>query len=86
MGQYENVTTCELAGGLRTQRVLLLAGAEESNLRNSTIALQECFSNRANLEVKTDLPLTGLTLPSATGEQGERYDRPVIDFFSTNLN
>ena len=86
LGQYENVRTCELASGLRTQRVLLLAGSEESNLRNSTIALQECFSNRANLEVKTDLPLTGLTLPSATGEQGERYDRPVIDFFSTNLN
>jgi pimeloyl-ACP methyl ester carboxylesterase len=86
MGQYGNVTTCELAGGLRTQRVLLLAGAEERNLRDSTVALQECFSNRANVEVKTDLPLTGMTLPSATGEQGERYDRPVIDFFSTNLN
>ncbi len=85
LGQYENVTTCELAGGLRTQRVLLLAGAEENNLRKSTIALQECFSNRANVELKTDLPLTGMTLPSATGEQGERYDRPVIDFFATNL-
>ena len=86
MGQYQNVTSCELARGLRTQRVLLLAGAEQVNFRESTIALQECFSNRANVELKTDLPLTGMTLPSATGEQGERYDRPVIDFFTTNLN
>lgn len=86
MGQYENVTTCELAGVLRTQRVLLLAGAEQGNLREATIALQNCFTNRGNVELKTDLPLTGMTLPSATGEQGERYDRPVIDFFLTNLH
>ncbi len=86
MGQYENVASCEVASVLRAQRVLLLAGAEQNNLRASTVALQNCFTNRANLEIKTDLPLTGLTLPSATGEQGEAYDRPVIDFFSNTLN
>jgi len=29
--------------------------------------------------------LTGLDLPSATGEQGEGYDRLVIDFFDKHL-
>lgn len=85
-GKYENVNTCEVGGLLRTQRILLLAGAEQSSFRDSTIALQNCLPNRAGLEVKTDLPLTGLSLPSATGEQGEAYDRPVIDFFSKSLN
>jgi pimeloyl-ACP methyl ester carboxylesterase len=86
LGKYENVSTCELAAAFKTQRILLLAGAEPGSLRTSTVALQDCFPDQANLEVKTDLPLTGLTLPSATGEQGEAYDRPVIDFFSKSLN
>ena len=85
-GRNENVNTCQLAGLLRTQQILLLAGAEQSSFRDSTIALQKCLTNLAGLEMKTDLPLTGLSLPSATGEQGEAYDRPVIDFFSKNLN
>jgi len=37
------------------------------------------------VEIRTDLPLTGLSLPSATGEQGEGYDRIVIDFFDKYL-
>ena len=86
MGKYETTDTCEIAAALRTQRVLLLAGAEDSSFRDSTIALQNCLPNRTGLEVKADLPLTGLSLPSATGEQGEAYDRPVIDFFSKSLN
>lgn len=85
LGRFENIASCELARGLRSQRILLLAGADSGPLRESTVALQSCFPNRATLGVKTDLPLTGLTLPSATGEQGEQYDRPVIEFFLTNL-
>ncbi len=86
LGVFENSSSCELARGLKTQRVLLLAGAEAERLRQSTAALQSCFTNPANLETKTDLPLTGFTLPSATGEQGERYDRPVIEFFLKSLH
>lgn len=85
-GGFDNASTCEVGGRLRTQRILLLAGAQPGSYRDSTIALQNCLANKASLEVKTDLPLTGLTLPSATGEQGEAYDRPVIDFFSKSLN
>ena len=85
MGRYENKTSCELAGVLRTQKILVLAGLDGGYLRDSTASLRTCFANPANLEIKTDLPLTGFTLRSATGEQGERYDRPVIDFFQENL-
>jgi pimeloyl-ACP methyl ester carboxylesterase len=84
-GHYENRASCEMAAGLKNQKILLLAGADDGYLRDSTKSLERCFPNRANVEQKTDLPLTGYTLPSATGEQGEAYDRPVIDFFITNL-
>ncbi len=86
LGQYHNQSSCDLAAALGTRQVLLLAGADDGYLRDSTKSLASCFPNRANLEIKTDLPLTGFTLPSATGEQGERYDRPVIDFFVKNLH
>lgn len=85
LGHYENQSSCELATTLKTQRVLLLAGADNTSLRDSTASLVQCFPNPANLETKIDLPLTGFTLSSATGEQGENYDRPVIDFFNKNL-
>ncbi len=85
-GHYENRSSCEMAAGLKTQRILLLAGADDGYLRDSTKSLERCFLSRTNVELKTDLPLTSYTLPSATGEQGEAYDRPVIDFFVTNLH
>lgn len=84
--QYDNKSSCEMAGTLGARRVLLVAGEDDGYLRESTKSLIPCFTNPANLEAKTDLRLTGFTLPSATGEQGEGYDRPVIDFFVKNLN
>jgi pimeloyl-ACP methyl ester carboxylesterase len=85
MGHYQNHSTCQMANELKNARVLLLAGVDDGNLRDSTASLQRCFQNKANVEAKVDLPLTGFSLPSATGEQGEGYDRPVIDFFVRNL-
>jgi hypothetical protein len=84
--QYDNKSSCELAGALGPRRVLLLAGADDGYLRESTKSLIPCFPNPANLETRVDLQLSGFTLPSATGEQGEGYDRPVIDFFVKNLH
>jgi pimeloyl-ACP methyl ester carboxylesterase len=86
LGDYENKSSCDLAKTLRTQRILLLAGADNASLRESTTSLVPCFPEPANLETKLNLSLTGFTLPSATGEQGEGYDRPVIDFFNKNLH
>jgi len=84
--QYDNKSSCEMARALGERRVLLLAGDDDGYLRASTKSLVPCFPKPANLETRTDLSLTGFTLPSATGEQGEGYDRPVIDFFVKNLH
>lgn len=83
--QYDNKSSCDMAGAMGGRRVLLLAGEDDGYLRESTKSLVPCFPNPANLETRTNLPLSGFTLPSATGEQGEGYDRPVIDFFVKNL-
>lgn len=85
LGAYDNTNACDFASGIRDQRVLLLSGAEAGNLRDATASLQSCFPVPTNVETRTDLPLSGFSLPSATGEQGEAYDRIVIEFFARNL-
>jgi predicted esterase len=85
LGGYDNARSCEAAAKMGDRRVLLLAGSGPEELRASTLALAQCFPNPAGLEVRGDLPLTGYNLPSATGEQGEAYDRRVIDFFDRAL-
>ncbi len=85
LGGYDTTDACDFAKGVRDQRVLLLSGAEAGQLRQSTASLQSCFPNPGNVETRTDLPLSGFSLPSATGEQGEAYDRIVIEFFARNL-
>jgi pimeloyl-ACP methyl ester carboxylesterase len=85
LGTFDNTDACEFARTIRDQRVLLLSGAEAGQLRDSTASLQSCFPNPGNVEVRTDLPLSGFSLPSATGEQGEAYDRVVIEFVARNL-
>lgn len=85
LGRYENTSSCELAKTLKTQKILLLAGADNLSLHDATASLVTCFPTAANLETKLDLPVTGFTLTSTTGELGESYDRPVIDFFNRNL-
>jgi len=64
---------------------MLLSGAEAGRLRDSTAALQSCFPNPGNVQSRIDLPLSGFSLPSATGEQGEAYDRVVIEYFDRNI-
>ena len=85
LGRYENTPACQIAASLSTQRVLLLSGPDAGELRQSTIDLARCFKNPASVEVKTDLRLTAFNLPSATGEDGEGYDRQVIEFLAKNL-
>lgn len=85
LGHYQNATACDAARSLNERRVLLLTGEEAGYLRDSTIALAACFPGQTSVELKSDLPLTGFNLPTATGEQGEAYDRRVIDFFDRNL-
>ena len=82
---YESVDACSVAGSFRDQKVLLLSGSDAGYLRDSTLSVAQCFANRSNVEVRPDLPLSGFNLPLATGEQGEGYDRIVIEFFDRTL-
>ena len=84
-GAYDDMSSCDVASSIRDQSVLLLSGADAGYLKDSTASLQSCFPNREKVESRTDLPLSGFSVPSATGEQGEAYDRIVIDFFDTHL-
>jgi hypothetical protein len=84
-GAFDDMPACELARTVREPRILLLSGNDAGPLKNNTASLQSCFPVAGNVEIRTDLPLSGFSLPSATGEQGEAYDRIVIDFFDRNL-
>jgi hypothetical protein len=86
LGAYENSRTCDLARLLRDQQILVLSGSDSGELKQPTTELKSCFQSTAAVEMRSDLPLTGLNLPSATGEQGEAYDRIVIEFFDRHLN
>lgn len=80
---FDNTPSCEVAAQIGDKRVMLLAGEGPPDLRESTMAIARCFP--AGAEMTDNLPLTGYNLPAATGEQGEAYDRRVIDFFDKNL-
>jgi pimeloyl-ACP methyl ester carboxylesterase len=82
LGGYENAASCDLAAQLPGRRVLLLSGQDAGELRASTRSLAQCFSPAPPVGLQVDLPVTGFTASSATGEQGETYDRLVIEFFS----
>ncbi|HMJ26615.1 MAG TPA: alpha/beta hydrolase [Pyrinomonadaceae bacterium] len=82
-GKYKSTPSCELARSVRDARVLLLSGREGDPWRTSTLDLAGCFN--VPVEAKKDLLVTGASLTSATGEQEEAYDRPVIEFFDKAL-
>jgi pimeloyl-ACP methyl ester carboxylesterase len=83
-GKYVNTGSCEVARSLRDKRVLLLTGEGGEQWRASTVMLKNCFSG-GTVELKQDSPVTGLNLPSVTGQTEEAYDRPVIEFFDKAL-
>jgi pimeloyl-ACP methyl ester carboxylesterase len=85
LGGYDNTPSCTEAAALSDRQVLLLSGADAAGLRDSTTALAACFPKGAQVEVKTDLPLSGINQRASTGEQSETYDRRVIDFFDRTL-
>ena len=82
-GKFPTETSCELARSLNEVHTLLLSGRSGDQWRQSTLDLARCFKTPP--ETKSDLPLTGASLPSSTGEEEERYDRPVIEFFDKSL-
>ena len=84
LGKYQNTSSCDVARSLPDKRVLLLTGEGGEQWQASTLMLSKCFV-AGSVEIKRDLPLTGLNLPASTGQQEESYDRPVIEFFDKAL-
>jgi hypothetical protein len=82
LGNYENASSCGLAAQLADRRVLLLSGTDAGDMRASTLSLAQCFPATTNVSLQADLTVTGFTASSATGEQGDNYDRLIIEFFS----
>jgi pimeloyl-ACP methyl ester carboxylesterase len=82
LGEYQNDASCVHAAQVPGRRVLLLSGQDAGVLRDSTRSLAGCFPASSPAKLQADLPVTGFTASSATGEQGESYDRLVIEFFS----
>ncbi len=84
-GNYRNTSTCATAESLKDTRALLLSGPDAGSFRLSTEVLVKCFPNPANIEAVTDLPFTGYNASASSAEQGEAYDRRVIEFFTRTL-
>ena len=85
LGNYKNNLTCDVVSRINNRLLLLMSCIDAGALRDSTLALAQCFGQQTNVEARTDLPLSGYKQPAATGQQGEAYDRPVIDFFDRSL-
>ena len=85
-GCYRRDAACDVAKSLNNRQILLLAGADATDLQDSTVKLSRCFSNSVKVESKTDLNPSGYNLMNASLEQATAYDQRVIEFFKTALS
>ncbi len=85
MGGYNNALSCGVASSAQNRQVLLLASKDTPQLQNSTNALARCYPQSSTVELQSELPVSGYNQRLATGEQGEVYDRRVIDFLDKAL-
>ena len=85
-GCYRRDSACEIAKSVADRQILLLAGADNATLQNSTTDLTRCFAGSNKVETKTDLNPSGYNLMNASLEQSAAYDQRVIEFFKTALN
>jgi pimeloyl-ACP methyl ester carboxylesterase len=85
-GCYRRDSACDIAKSVADRRILLLAGADNATLQNSTTDLTRCFAGSNKIETKTDLNPSGYNLMNASLEQSAAYDQRVIEFFKTALS
>lgn len=84
-GCYERQTSCEIAKSISDKNVLLLAGSDQTYLRESTNNVSGCFSPSARIKSFTDLNPSGYDINNASVEQNEAYSQKVIYFFQSTL-
>ncbi len=85
-GCYRRDSACQTAKNIADRRILLLAGADNAILQDSTTKLARCFSNSNKIETKTDLNPSGYNLMNSSLEQSAAYDQRVIEFFKQALS
>ncbi|HEX2639298.1 MAG TPA: hypothetical protein VHL50_01950 [Pyrinomonadaceae bacterium] len=84
-GCYKPEPAGELAKNISDRYVLLLAGLDAPDFRESTSKLSKLFPPSTRVESKTDLSPSGYGIMKASIELSEAYDQRVIDFFRTAL-
>lgn len=82
---YNRSSLCETARMIADRQILLLAGADDIDLQDSTVRLGRCFPDSTRIESKTDLNPSGFHLMNASLEQADTYDQRVISFFKQSL-
>lgn len=85
-GCYDRGSVCAKANAVNGRKVLLLAGADEPELQDSTTKISRCFPNSTVVETKMDFNLSGYGIMKASLEQADAYDQKVIEFFKNNLS
>lgn len=83
---YDRDSLCGKASSLSGRKVLLLAGADEPELQDSTTKVSHCFPNSTVIESKMDFNLSGYGIMKASLEQADAYDQKVIEFFKKSLS
>lgn len=82
---YDRNSLCGKANAINGRKVLLLAGADEPELQDSTTKISRCFPNSTVVESKMDFNLSGYGIMKASLEQADAYDQKVIEFFKQSL-
>lgn len=82
---YDRNSLCGKASAMNGRKVLLLAGADEPELQDSTTKVSRCFPNSTVVESKMDFNLSGYGIMKASLEQADAYDQKVIEFFKRSL-
>lgn len=84
-GCYTNADVCGAVKTLTNRNILLLAGKDAPEWIESTAALQKCLGKQAELQIKTDLTVSGYNPVNTTSEASDNYDRLIIEFFKKSL-
>jgi pimeloyl-ACP methyl ester carboxylesterase len=85
-GCYKRETSCETARKITGRDVLLLAGIDADEYRESTAKAAKCFPDSNRIETKTDLSPSGFSIMNASMEKSETYEQRLIDFFRGALS
>ncbi len=84
-GCYDRNSLCGKANAVAERKILLLAGADEPELQDSTTKVSRCFPKSTVVESKMDFNLSGYGIMKASLEQADTYDQKVIEFFKRSL-